>query len=75
MGSEYISRKVLDQYFDRFTIKLVRIHERMAKMQVIHDNEMKTMNDMIVRQWEEIASLVHNLDSDAERLDRIEKKG
>ena len=28
MGSEYISRKILDAYFDRFTLKIIRIHER-----------------------------------------------
>ncbi len=33
MGVDYISRKVLDRYFDRFTNKLVRINIRIMEVE------------------------------------------
>lgn len=74
MGSEYISRKILDAYFDRFTLKIIRIHERMAKIIAKYDNEIETIYDTIVGVKAEICDLVESSNDDCRRLDILDIK-
>ncbi len=75
MSSEYISRKVLDQYFDRFTVKLVRLHERMQKIIAMHDKDIEKINHILSGHSSEIVDLVESSNDDCRRLDEIENKG
>ncbi len=65
----YVSRKLLDQYFDRFGIKLVRSNERLARFISEIQDEMKTINDTLSYLTE--ASNEHELELDKLRALQI----
>ncbi len=43
---EYISRKVLDRYFDRFTHKLVRINQRIMELEAAWNRNALAIMDL-----------------------------
>ncbi len=64
----------MDAYFDRFTIKIVRLHERMQKLILAQQRYEDKNNDILSGIREEICDLVESSNDDCRRLDILEIK-